>query len=225
MTPERLRTGLLQLGIEPAPELCQKYMDYVALLAKWNKAYNLTAIHDPLAMLERHVLDSLTVLPFIKGPRCLDVGTGAGLPGLVLALAAPETEWTLLDSNQKKLRFLRHVQARLGLANIRPLRARVEAHQDAEGFATIICRAFGPLRGFYDASRHLLQKNGRLLAMKAAPGEAELAAVRARVARLEIRPLPVPGRAARRCVVILGPGAAPASGQPPGGTRRGRTVA
>ena len=208
MAPEQFRAGLMQLGIEPAPELCRRYMDYVGLLARWNKAYNLTAIDDPEAMLERHVLDSLTVLPFIEGPRCLDVGTGAGAPGLILALASPETEWTLLDSNQKKLRFLRHVKARLGLANIRPLRARVEAHRDAGGFSTITCRAFGSLRKFYDSSRHLLQKNGRLLAMKAAVGETELAEIRSRATGLEIMPLSAPGKRARRCVVIIGPGPA-----------------
>ena len=217
----QLQTGLAQLGIEPAPELCRQYMEYVGLLAKWNRAYNLTAIDTPEAMLARHVLDSLTVLPFIKGPRCLDVGAGAGMPGLILALASPQTHWTLLDSNQKKLRFLRHVKARLGLANIHPLQARVEAHRDAQGFSTITCRAFGSLGKFYDSSRHLLQSNGRLLAMKAAVDETELAEIRPRAAGLEIRPLRAPGTEAKRCAVLW---SAP-EGRTPAMTRPGATVA
>ena len=198
-----IEAGLKALGLEPTPQLCEAYLDYIALLAKWNKAYNLTAIKDPEQMLIRHVLDSLAIHSFIKGDRCLDVGTGPGLPGLILAIAQPDKHWTLLDSNQKKIRFLRHAKLKLKLENVEIIQSRAEMHQDNSGFSCITCRAFSSLRDFHNASQHLLCEEGVLLAMKAHISEPELEDIRPLLKNIEINELEVPNTESMRCIVIM----------------------
>jgi 16S rRNA (guanine527-N7)-methyltransferase len=171
---DKLKTGLQGLGLEPDQHPCEQYLDYIALLDKWNKTYNLTAVKYPEQMLSRHVLDSLTVISFIKGQRCLDIGTGPGLPGLILALALPETNWVLLDSNQKKVRFLRHAISELGISNVTATQARAESYQPESDFDTLVCRAFAPLNRMLEWSQHLISEHNQLLAMKGKQVEDEI---------------------------------------------------
>ena len=161
-----MKAGLLSFGLNPEHHPCPAYLAYIALLSKWNRAYNLTAVKDPEQMLYRHILDSLSVLSFVRGNQCLDVGTGPGLPGMILALAQPDTHWTLLDSNQKKVRFLRHVKAELDIKNIDIVQSRVEDYKPDKDFNTIICRAFAPLKRMLDLTGHLISQPNQLLAMK-----------------------------------------------------------
>ena len=161
-----LKTGLEGMGLDPAQQPCSQYLAYIELLNKWNKTYNLTAIKQPEAMLNRHVLDSLSVHSFIEGKRCLDVGTGPGLPGMILALAQADTHWTLLDSNQKKVRFLRHVKVELNVNNVEIVQSRVEDFKPEQDFDTVICRAVAPLTRLLEQSKHLITQDNQLLAMK-----------------------------------------------------------
>jgi 16S rRNA (guanine527-N7)-methyltransferase len=169
-----LKTGLERLGIEPNPSLVDNYLKYIELLAKWNKAYNLTAVKEPEAMLKRHVLDSLSVLTFIQGPRCLDVGTGPGLPGMILAMAQPDIHWSLLDSNQKKIRFLRHLKVELDIGNVDIIQSRIEDFKPEAIFDTVICRAFAPLNRMLKQTQHLIYPGNQLLAMKGKQAKAEI---------------------------------------------------
>lgn len=171
---ETLQAGLERLDIKAEQPLCTAYLRYIELLAKWNTAYNLTAVKEPEAMLKRHILDSLSVHSFVEGEHCLDIGTGAGLPGMILALAQPEKHWTLLDSNQKKIRFLRHVVADLNINNVELVHARIEAFKPAKEFDTIICRAFAPLSRMLEQTQHLLTTENQLLAMKGKQVDAEI---------------------------------------------------
>lgn len=161
-----LKKGLEGLGLDPEQQPCSQYLAYIEILSKWNKSYNLTAIKQADQMLSRHVLDSLSVASFIKGKRCLDVGTGAGLPGMILALAQPEKHWTLLDSNQKKVRFLRHVKVELNIDNVEIVQARVEEFKPDQAFDTVICRAVAPLTRLLEQTKHLITQDNQLLAMK-----------------------------------------------------------
>jgi len=200
---EVLQAGLERLDIEAEQSLCSAYIKYIELLAKWNTAYNLTAVKEPEAMLKRHVLDSLSVHAFIEGEHCLDIGTGPGLPGLILALAQSERQWTLLDSNVKKTRFLQHVKTQLNISNIEIVHSRAENFQNESRYSTIICRAFSSLGNFYSVSQHLLQDKGILLAMKADISEKEVSEVKGLIKHVEVNELDVPEEASKRCVVIM----------------------
>lgn len=150
----------------------RKLLDYVALLEKWNKAYNLTAVRQPAAMVTKHLLDSLTVLPWLSTEDTLDVGTGAGVPGIILAIMRPDQAFTLLDSNGKKTRFVRQAALELGLQNVTVVQSRIESY--AEPKPQIIARAFASLPDMLALMSHLLVDGGRLLAMKAARAEQEI---------------------------------------------------
>lgn len=201
---EILARGITQLGMEVAPEVQQKMLAYLALLQKWNKVYSLTAIHQPEQMVSHHLLDSLAVLPHLWPSRWLDVGSGAGLPGLVLALMRPEWAFTLLDSNSKKTSFVQQAVIELGLRNVTVCCARVEAWQPEERFDGIISRAFAEVAEFTALTRHLLKQDGGWVAMKGAP-EQELARLSTGVAVERVIPLQVPSLDAARCLVILKP--------------------
>ena len=170
----KLKTGLESLGLDPEQHPCDQYLTYIAVLHKWNQSYNLTAVKHPEDMLVRHVLDSLSVLSFIEGHDCLDIGTGPGLPGLILALALPETRWVLLDSNQKKTRFLRHVKAELGMDNVDIIQSRAESFKPESDYDTVICRAFAPLNRLLELSKHLITESNQLLAMKGKQARREI---------------------------------------------------
>jgi 16S rRNA (guanine527-N7)-methyltransferase len=201
---DKLITGLGMLGEDPAAHPCDRYLRYIELLCKWNGAYNLTAEREPERILYRHVLDSLSILPFVRAGDCLDVGSGAGLPGLVLALARPADRWLLLDANGKKVRFLEQAIMELGCRNAEAVQSRIEEFETDRRFATIVSRALGDLEEFARVAR-LLAPGGVLLAMKGPHPEREAApGLRARM-QVEIHPLAVPGAAAARTLVVLRP--------------------
>lgn len=187
-----LEEGLRQLGIDLDEATRRRLIDYVLLLAKWNKAFNLTAVRDPEQMVSRHLLDSLAVAPHLSGQRIIDVGTGAGLPGIPLALAFPQREFVLLDSNSKKTRFLVQAKAALKLDNVEVVHDRVENHRPERPFDTVITRAFASLPDILKSSRHLLAPNGSFLAMKGLVPHEELAALPAGFRVVEIIKLVVP---------------------------------
>lgn len=172
-----LERGLGELGIVLPAHACDQLIAYVALLAKWNRSYNLTAIRKPQAMVSHHLLDSLAVLPHLplgeKG-RLADAGAGAGLPGIPLALARPHWQVVLIESNQKKAAFLRQATIELGMNNVQVHEGRVEAWHPASLFAVVISRAFAELAQFVAACRHLLDAGGTLAAMKGKTPEKEL---------------------------------------------------
>lgn len=163
---ERLREGVRLLGLTMSADQEQLLRRFLHLLVKWNKAYNLTAVRDPLEMVARHLLDSLAVLPHLCGRRCLDMGTGPGLPGIPLAVMRPDMDFVLLDSNGKKIRFVRQAVLEMGLNNVEPEHARVEAYRPAKGFDTLIARAFTALPGMLELTKGLRDEHTVLLAMK-----------------------------------------------------------
>lgn len=163
---QRLNTGLAMLGIEVDKGHTEKLMDYLQLLMKWNKVHNLTSITDPCAMVDIHVLDSLSVLNSVKGPTLLDVGSGAGLPGMILAIMRPDIQVCSVDSRGKKVQFQTLVASSLGLENFQAIHSRVEDYEFEAGFTQIISRAFSSLESFIMLTKHLLADNGEWLAMK-----------------------------------------------------------
>ena len=199
----RLEQGLITLGAPLAAGDLQKLLAFVRLLAKWNAAYNLTAVREPEEMVTRHVLDSLAVLPYLQGARVLDIGTGAGLPGLPLAVARPDVAFTLLDANAKKTRFVIQAVGELGLKNVEVVQTRVENYRPVEKFDTLVVRAFSGMAEMLENARHLCAPGGRFLAMKGVYPEQEIAAIPADFAVHEAVTLRVPGLDAARHLVII----------------------
>ena len=206
MTPRAaLARGLEQLGIALPPRAGEQLLHYLALLGKWNRIYNLTAIRDPLDMVSHHLLDSLAVVPHLAlpdGARLADAGSGAGLPGIPLALAKPQWQVALIEANQKKAAFLRQARIALGLSNVEVHERRVEAWQPAESFALVISRAFTCLADFIATCRHLVAPGGMLAAMKGKHPQAELADLPADVHCEAVIALDVPFLEAERHLVL-----------------------
>ncbi len=198
-----LRQGLTALGLEPQSCSCAAYLQYLELLAKWNRAYNLTGVRDKRRMVHTHLLDSLAALPYVRGSRCLDIGTGAGLPGFILALAQPEVEWTLLDANGKKTRFLQQLVFELKTENVVIVHSRAEKFLSSAPYSSIISRAFGSLADYYRAVAHLLRPDTRLLALKGRPPVGELREVAALDVSVSVEPMQVPGIDTQRSMVIM----------------------
>ena len=186
--------------------------EYVALLAQWNRAYNLTAVRDPFAMIDRHVLDSLTALDSLVGGRLLDVGTGAGLPGLVLAIVRPDLRCTLLDPVRKKTRFCAHAAMTLGLDNVDIASERLAAHRPPHRYTTVISRAALSVADLVAGAGPLLDAPGRIIAMKGPRPEAEIDAIDPRDREgLDIRIEPVaPGGRSPAAILVLIDRAGPA---------------
>jgi len=179
-------------------------MDYLALLAKWNAVYNLTAVREPARMVEQHLLDSLAAVPaFANARRLLDVGAGGGLPGMALAIALPQLQVAMVDTVHKKTAFLTQAKAELGLANVTVHTARVEQLQVAQPFDVITSRAFADLADFIAWSQHLLADGGRFIAMKGVLPEQELQRLPAGWAATEIIPLAVPQLRAERHLIVI----------------------
>jgi 16S rRNA (guanine527-N7)-methyltransferase len=197
---ERLRKGMHGLGLAMVESQEQRLLQFLALLVKWNKAYNLTAVRDPLVMVGRHLLDSLAVLPHLRGRRCLDMGTGPGLPGIPLAIMRPEMDFVLLDSNGKKIRFVRQVVLELGLGNVEAKQQRLESYGSEEGFDTLVSRAFTALPRMLELTAHLRRPGTLLLAMKAEKADNELAAL-APGMETRVIPLEVPYAQGARCLI------------------------
>ncbi|WP_376694733.1 16S rRNA (guanine(527)-N(7))-methyltransferase RsmG [Wenzhouxiangella sp. EGI_FJ10305] len=198
----RLDAGLAGLGLTLEKEKTDRLLDYLALLSRWNRAYNLTAVDDPAAMVERHLLDSLSILPWIDGSEIVDAGTGAGLPGVPLAIACPDKHFVLVDSNGKKVRFLRQVRRELGLDNIEPVQARLEEFVPEAAPDQVVARALAPLPRLVEQLGHLLSAGATLLAMKGRLEDDECAAVADayNVDRIELN---VPGASGARSLAIL----------------------
>ena len=196
----RLTQGLNQLGLAQ-PELAPRLLTYLDELERWNSAYNLTAVRDKNEMVTRHLLDSLTVLPYVDG-RVLDVGSGAGLPGIPLALANPDLQVTLLDSNGKKARFMRQAKRVLKLPNVEIVQSRVENYQPAQTFDRVISRAFARLPDFLKLCARLVSLEGSLLAMKGRLDPEEMSDVPPEVKLIETKKLSVPGLKEDRHLVI-----------------------
>ena len=201
----QLQQGVEAMDLKPSDLPLQSYLSYIELLVQWNSAYNLTAIRDPEKMLAYHVLDSLSILPFIHGNDCLDIGTGAGLPGIILALAKPDTQWVLLDGNNKKTRFVQQAVMTLNLKNVEVVCSRIEKYQAEHRFSTIVSRAFTSLADFYACSHHLLAPGGSLLAMKGPDPEDEISALSAEDVSTKITSLSVPSVTAGRTLVQIVP--------------------
>jgi 16S rRNA (guanine527-N7)-methyltransferase len=202
--PAALDRGLSELALALPAGAAAKLMSYLDLLAKWNKTYNLTAIRDPLQAVSHHLLDSLAVireLPDRTGTLA-DVGSGAGLPGIPIAIAEPERRVTLNDANEKKGAFLRQAVIELGLANATVHVGRVEDWRPEEGFAVVISRGFASLVDFLTGCRHLVAPSGVLAAMKGVYPSAELARVPADCDCREVRRLKVPMLDAERHLVL-----------------------
>jgi 16S rRNA (guanine527-N7)-methyltransferase len=204
--PEALDAGIAALGLELDATARQRLLSHLALLAKWNRTYNLTAIRDVGRAVSHHLLDSLAVLAYLaqrQGLRLLDVGSGGGLPGIPLAIARPGWRVTLLDSNRKKCAFLRQAALELGLTNVDVVAFRAEAFAPVHGFDVVIARALGELERFAAASCHLLAPGGRLVAMKGAYPATELAQLPASIRVSRTERLAVPGIEGERHLVIM----------------------
>ena len=197
--------GCERLGLRLSPRAVDCLNTYLTLLERWNRAYNLTAVRDPDAMVIRHLLDTLSILPWLEGPRVLDVGSGAGLPGIPLASIRPDYEFYLLDSNGKRTRFLTQVVAELQLANASVIRSRVEDYQPTTLFDSIVSRAFATLADMVVDAGRLCAPEGRLLAMKGVFPDDELARLPLDYVVVGVHPLQVPHLDAERHLVHLAP--------------------
>lgn len=197
----RLEQGIAALGLQLPEAAMPRLLDYLELLVRWNAAYNLTAIRDPAEMVTRHLLDSLAILPYVSGATLADLGTGPGLPGVVLAIAAPGRAITLVDSNGKKVRFLREAIRTLKLEGVQAVQSRVE---DVEGsFDCITARAFATLGDMLGWGGHLLAPGGRWLAMKGRRPDDELAALPTGFALESLHALAVPGLEGERHLAVI----------------------
>jgi 16S rRNA (guanine527-N7)-methyltransferase len=202
-TADQLRRGLIALGLTLDDDIVQRLLDYVALIEKWNQVYNLTAIREPVKMVSHHLLDSLAVAPHLHAERLLDVGSGAGLPGIPLALAKPDTHVTLLDSNHKKAAFLNQAVIELKLKNAEVCGERVESWQTQKSFDAIISRAFSDMGEFVRVTRHLLAAGGVFAAMQGLHPYEEIDKLPEGCKVQQILPLAVPGVAGARHLVLI----------------------
>lgn len=192
--------GIEFLGLSNEVEKLERLLQFIALIEKWNKAYNLTAIRDKEEMARLHILDSLAILPHLHGKRLIDIGTGAGLPGIPLAIFRPDMEFVLLDSNAKKTRFVQQAILELKLKNVSVIHSRVESYQPSEKFDSVTCRAFADMSDILKLTAHLFNENGMLLAMKGQQPDEELAALNQ---EYRIVPIVVPNIEAERCLVCI----------------------
>lgn len=200
-----LRDGLETLGLPLEDRQIHALFAYLALLQQWNHAYNLTAIRDPEMMVTHHLLDSLSIARRVKGMRIIDVGTGPGLPGIPLAICFPERQFTLLDSNGKKTRFLFQVKTTLGLDNVQQLQSRAEAYRPEQPFDAVVSRAFTSLAGMTESCAHLLSKHGRFYAMKGQYPEQELSELPKHYNVVGSHRLVVPGIEGHRHLIEIAP--------------------
>jgi 16S rRNA (guanine527-N7)-methyltransferase len=192
--------GIAALNLSVDDQKIDQLLAFIKLIEKWNKAYNLTAIKKQDDMVKLHLLDSLTVIPYLDGERIIDIGTGAGLPGIPLAICLPNIAFTLLDCNAKKTRFVQQVVLELKLANVQIVHSRSEDYQPEQKFDTVITRAFAELADIVESTKHLLADNGKIIGMKGQCTESELAKV---VTKKTVIPVQVPGVEAERNLVSI----------------------
>ncbi|HLQ01456.1 MAG TPA: 16S rRNA (guanine(527)-N(7))-methyltransferase RsmG [Burkholderiales bacterium] len=200
---KRLEQGLAELGLALGREARTKLLEYLALLEKWNQVYNLTAIRDAEKMVSGHLIDCLAVVPYVNGARVLDVGSGAGFPGIPLAVAKPDIQIALLDSNHKKATFLKQAVAELQLKNVSVVCERVESWHPAEKFDCIISRAFAEIAEFVTLTMHLLAPGGVLAAMKGVHPFEEIERLPRDFRVMHVLRLAVPGLGAERHLVLI----------------------
>lgn len=203
---QRLDSGLAALQLDPA--IAAPLLAYLELLVRWNRAYNLTAVREPLDMVDKHLLDSLAMHPHVdaiarRGGRLADLGTGAGLPGIPLAIAKPGLRVTLVESNGKKVRFMREVVRRLGLADVEVVESRIEALDRPGLYDAITARALATLPLIVELGGHLLQPGGQLLAMKGTYPDTEIGALPVGWTASASHPLRVPGLDAERHLIVI----------------------
>ncbi|WP_457673088.1 16S rRNA (guanine(527)-N(7))-methyltransferase RsmG [Thiolapillus sp.] len=201
---DQLGKGLARMRISASREQQQLLLNYLALLEKWNRAFNLTAVRDPVKMVSRQLLDSLSIQHLLEGDRVLDVGSGAGLPGIPLSILNPERDFVLLDTNSKKTRFLRQARLELPLENVEIEQARVEKYRPSQGFDLITSRAFASLPDMLGLTRHLLAPGGGWLAMKGAVPVAELETLGDEYS-VEVHQLDVPEEPGQRHGILIRP--------------------
>ncbi|HEX7802134.1 MAG TPA: 16S rRNA (guanine(527)-N(7))-methyltransferase RsmG [Pseudoxanthomonas sp.] len=197
-----LSRGLTSLGLD-ADALAPPLLAYLALLDRWNRTYNLTAIRDPREMVTRHLLDSLAMHSFVGDETLADLGTGPGLPGIPLAIAKPQLQVTLVESNGKKARFLREAVRTLGLTNARVAESRAEALDEPAAYDALTARALDVLAGIIEVGGHLLKPGGKLLAMKGVRPDEEIAALPAGWTLAQVHALAVPGLVGERHLVVV----------------------
>jgi len=200
---KRLAEGLPLVGAAPTDQQVAALARFLRLLDKWNKAFNLTGVRDLSEMVTRHVLDSVSVRPYLHGLSILDVGTGAGFPGIPLALMDPQRQFSLLDSGGKKIRFVRHATGELAIGNVSVVHERIEDYDPADPFDMVLCRAFTSIGDFARRCGHLAAKGGRLLAMKGRFPDVELASVPNNWETVEVTAINIPGLAGERHIVVL----------------------
>ncbi|MEI8385036.1 MAG: 16S rRNA (guanine(527)-N(7))-methyltransferase RsmG [Nitrosomonadaceae bacterium] len=203
---QSLSDGIGTIGITVSDQGQARLVQYLDLIKKWNQVHNLTAVRDTETMMTRHLLDSLSVLPHITGPRIVDIGSGAGLPGIPLALARPDWHVVLIESNHKKAAFLQQVRIELQLENIEVVAERAENHHSEISFNTVISRAFSDLADFIQVAGHLCTKEGvggRLLAMKGVYPHEELTQIPRNFVLENVHAIVVPGLEAERHLVML----------------------
>jgi len=196
-----LKNGLSDLGVACDNHQEDQLLSYLDMLIRWNKAYNLTAIQDPMEMIRLHVLDSISISHFLNGQRFIDIGTGAGLPGIPLSIINPDKHFTLLDSNGKKTRFLFQVKIELGLKNVKEVNSRVERFLPDEKYHGVLSRAFSSLSDMLEKCSHLVLDNGCFFAMKGRLEPDELGDIPSEYQATEKYPIEVPGVVGRRHLV------------------------
>lgn len=192
------------VGVELTETQTQSLLGYLASLLKWNKAFNLTAITSEQEALDLHLIDSVAISPYIKKyDSLLDVGTGGGLPGIPLAILNPDKQFSLLDTNSKKTRFLKQTVYELGLKNVEVIHSRVQDFSHNSGYACILSRAFASIRDMVDWTSHLLAEDGHWCAMKGVYPEEELAQLPESVVLVDTREIELPNRAEQRHLLYL----------------------
>jgi 16S rRNA (guanine527-N7)-methyltransferase len=198
-----MRDGLLSMGVDADADQIEALLRFLILLEKWSHAFNLTAIRDLEEMVPLHVLDSVSARPYLDGVSVLDAGTGAGLPGIPLAILEPDRHFLLLDSGGKKVRFVRHAVGELAIPNVTVVQTRIEDYEPTVLFDTVICRAFSSLGKFVRGCGHFLESGGRLIAMKGRAPNDELTGLPAGWEVAEVASTAIPGLAVERHVVVV----------------------
>lgn len=198
-----LLNGAEKLDLNLSNPQIDALLGYLSLMHKWNKAYNLTSVRDPKEMLQKHILDSLAVAPYIHSKSYIDVGTGPGLPGIPLSIVCPSASFTCLDSLGKRVRFMKQVVHELKLTNVEPIQSRVEQHQPDKPYDGVLSRAFASLSDMLTWCEHLIDSSGEFLALKGQYPQDELADIPDNIALVSTHELEVPYMVGERNLIVL----------------------